>query len=200
MRIEKSVKMSMIRSDSSKSLVMSVVMSVTKILKSVIKEKLFIIANKRLRNYCSLLSYLNFETDDFAFMIDYIYNNNINNSNLNNNKLSLIFADMMKLVFYQHQVFKLLQINHLSENFERYWQLNIITKSIGEEQQQNTIQYQIDKNMKDLLLKHILFVNKTVSYLKLSYENCINSDIIEIDLFYRFIGTQQRDNNISKEN
>jgi hypothetical protein len=164
-------------------------MSVAKILKLNVREKSIIITNNRIRNCRKLLSYLEFQYEDINFITNRIGCDD-NSSILGDNENLNIYSDLLKLVVYQNQVYKLLKINHLSQIFKSYWRLDrihpllIITK---DDVDQNIVDYRLDNKMKDSLLKHLLLVNSTFSDLVTSYEKCDNYDSFESDLFYRFI-------------
>jgi hypothetical protein len=75
---------------------------------------------------------------------------------------------------------------------ESYWHLTQIPPLLVVDKDNNddrdiVIDYQLDDKMKESLIKHLFFVNSTVSNLVDSYKNCDNSNYFESDLFYRFI-------------
>ena len=80
----------------------------------------------------------------------------------------------------------MLKIDNICEKFEKYWMIQLESPSDNDIPQDKTI-YQLENKMKDFLIKHLVFVNATVSGLVDSYNKSENIASIEIDLFYRFI-------------
>ena len=149
-------------------------------------DKFQLLKKRRLKNCLVLLTYLKFDNSILEFIIDHYCNLLDSSSDLISSKVTNDLSVFLRLIFYQHQVFRNLRIDSIADNFERLWGIQSVPPSHTLNiESLDGVNYQIDENMRTALVKHLVFVNSSVECLSLKYKKCENYH--EVDLFYRFI-------------
>ena len=158
---------------------------IVRVLTPYIRDKNQLLNRRVLRNCRMLLTHLQFYNRIQEFIIKYYCNMDVND-NLFSGKITKDFNEFLRLIVYQHDVFRKLELGSLIGIYESYWEIQpipfpppLIEEGIDE------VSYQICENMQSALLKHLVFVNSSVKYLSQKYKD--SGSHYEIDLFYRFI-------------
>ena len=158
---------------------------IAKVLTHTILNKSQLLKNRRQRNCRNLLNHLKFDNSIRDLIIDHYSNAEVSNS-IFKGKVTLDHGEFPRLILYQYEVLKRLELESLVGIYESYWDIQPIPSPlplIGEDMKGVT--YQVSEKMQNALANHLMSVNSRVECISHKYRN--SEGFNEVDLFYRFI-------------